>query len=106
MLPVCNMDYSFTEPPYSVQFYFDKRSTKRWTVAVFESELSRMKLTFSAACPLCKIVMVNIVIIRIYSAVNKSARNRSVSNVGCESVVNCMLSGTCFGVAQEESISH
>ena len=58
-----------------MHFYFDKRSKKRWTAAVFESGLSRMKLIYSAACPLCKIVIVNCVITRKYSAVDKSARN-------------------------------
>jgi hypothetical protein len=58
-----------------VHFYFDKRSKKRWTAAVFESEIYRMKLTYSAACPLCKIVIVNSVITRKYSAGDKNAKN-------------------------------
>jgi hypothetical protein len=69
------MDHSLTTLPYSVHFYFDKRSTERWTAAVFEGELSCIKLTYVAACPLCKIVAATIVITRKYSAVDKSARN-------------------------------
>lgn len=60
-----------------MHLYFDKRRKKRWTAAVFESELSHMKLAYSAACPLCKIVIVNSVSRRKYSAVDKSARNDS-----------------------------
>jgi hypothetical protein len=107
VLTGCNMDHRSTWPPYSVHFYFDKRSKKRWTAAVIESELSRIK--FNLRLVHCVRYSLSIVLLHVNTVQLTELWEMIallVNSVKCGSVAYCTLSGICNDVTQKQSGFH